>query len=155
MTPDEFRSEVLPQILTAWERGCFCPAPGFRKLVSFDFRDYAIGPVGLADSEILIDSIIRQQFTTLSQLDDSEVSEISTTYQCPNCGATCTEIYAEFSISMYRSTVRFDGGSPAADEGLYLVGFYGFNREEFARIDDFRRTESVEEFVRFVSGQET
>jgi len=151
MTPDEFRSHALPQILTAWQEGCFCASPGFRKLLSFDFQNYEIGPVGLADSEILIDSIIRKEFKSLSE---SGTFETTTIYECPNCGTTCTECYADYSINMYRSTVTFDGDPAPAGEGLYLVGFYGFNREEFARIIDFRRTESVEEFVRFVTGRE-
>lgn len=147
MTPDEFRESLLPNIVAAWDDRCFCANPGFQKLLSFDFRDYSIGPTGLADSEILIDEIIRQRFTQRHK-PDSDQGEITQAYECPQCGATCTELYAEFSISMYQSTVTFDLNPVLAAEGLYLVGFYGFKGSEFAKINDFRPASSTEDFIR-------
>jgi hypothetical protein len=51
MTPDEFQHRVLPALLAAWESACFCRCPDFLKLLSFNFEDYKIDPVALADSE--------------------------------------------------------------------------------------------------------
>ena len=68
MTPDEFHHSILPTILTAWERGCFCHSPGFLKLVSFNFEDYGIGPMAVVDSEILIAEIIGRRFVREGQL---------------------------------------------------------------------------------------
>jgi hypothetical protein len=50
---------------------------------------------------------------------------------------------------MYCSYVTFEDQEPVAAEiGHYLVGFYGFGLDDFAKVTDFRRTESIEEFVR-------
>jgi hypothetical protein len=146
MTPDEFSESVLPQIVTAWDDRCFCANPGFLKLVSFNFRDYDIGPTALADSEILIDAIIRQRFVRRHE-PESRHGEVSQAYECPQCGATCTELYAEFSIRMRQSTATFDLTPVLARKGLYLVGFYGFNGEEFGKIHDFQRTSTPDDFI--------
>lgn len=150
MTPDEFRQDVLPRIVASWSQTCFCANPGFRKLLSFDFRDYDIGPTGLADSEILIDELIRKRFIQTSD-SESRPSHIIQAYQCPQCRATCRVMIEEFSISMYRSTVAFNGHPSRDGEGLYLVGFYGFKRDDFEMIHDFRRAESIEPFTQHIA----
>ncbi len=147
MTPDEFRESVLPQIVADWDGRCFCANPGFQKLLSFSFRNYDISPSALADSEILIDAIIRQRFTQQRE-PRSRQGEVTQGYKCPQCGATCTELYAEFSISMYQSTVIFDLDPVLAHKGLYLVGFYGFDRNKFGKIDDFQPAATTEDFTR-------
>ncbi len=146
MTPDEFRESVLPQVISSWEKQCFCANPGFQKLLSFNFDDYGIGPVGLVDSEILIDAIIRQRFKRHDEL-ESGSNAMAQSYTCPQCGATCTELYSEFSISMYQSTVTFHDEAALATNGLYLVGFFGFKQSEFDEIGDFLRTSSIDEFI--------
>lgn len=146
MTPDEFREAVLPRIMADWEAECLCASPGFQKLLSFDFRDYGIGPVGLADTEILIDAIVRQRFLRQDKSESSS-GEVQQVCICPQCQATCTERYAEFSISMYQSVVTYEQPKLALT-GLYLVGFYGFKRDEFDKVDDFQRASTTEEFLR-------
>lgn len=153
MTPAEIRREVFPELIRAWKRRCFCASPGFQKLISFDFRDYdIIGPVGLADTEILIDEIIRERFTKAKR-HQSRTSDEWPDYICPQCGAKCSVGWEDFSISMNRSVAQFDGDFPQSETGLYLVGFYGFDRSEFARIKDFRQTVDAEEYRRFITGQ--
>lgn len=147
MTPDEFRETVIPQIVTAWDDQCFCANPGFQKLLAFNFRDYDIGPTALADSEIIIDVIIRQRFTRQHE-PKSHQGEITQVYMCPQCEATCTELYAEFSISMYQSTVTYDHNPTLADKGLFLVGYYGFNQHEFGKINDYQESSAVDDFLR-------
>lgn len=147
MTPDEFREIVLPQIVTAWNDNCFCANPIFQKLLSFNFRDYGIGPAALADSEILIDALIRQRFTQQHE-PKSHQGEITQVYKCSQCQATCTELYAEFSISMYQSMVTYDQNPTLAPSGLYLVGFYGFKQNEFGKISDFQQASTPDDFIR-------
>ena len=111
MTPDEFRDRVLPRIVTAWDAHCLCQSPGFRKLLSFNFRDYGRRTIGLADAEILIQEIIRRTFIRQGE-PTSDQGELAQVYLCPQCGGSCTELYAEFSVSMYHSCVTFDSGEP-------------------------------------------
>lgn len=152
MIPEEFRKTVLPRVVAAWDDRCFCASPGFQKLLSFDFRDYGVVPTGLADSEILIDAIIRERFTRRGE-PQSHQGESRQAYVCPQCQATCTELYAEFSISMYQSTVIFHNDPKAAAEGLYLVGFYGFKEDAFGKITDYRRASTVEAFMQELTGR--
>ena len=149
MTPEEFHETVLPAILSAWDEQCFCASPGFQKLVSFDFRDYGIGPTGLADSEILIQSIIRDRFKQQERRSEHEIS--TQVHLCPQCKASCTERYEEYSINMYQSSVTYDRHPNRSATGLYLVGFYGFRQREFALVHDFQRAATVEQFVREVT----
>ena len=151
MTPDEFRETVLPPLMAAWEQQCFCANPGFRKLLSFDFRQYEIGPVGLADAELLINAIIWERFTRQGE-PDSAAGEATQSYTCPQCGAVCTEVYSEFSINMHQSTVTFHDAPAPECEGLYLVGYFGFRRDDFAKVNDFRQAASVEEFTQALTG---
>lgn len=147
MTPEEFRENVLPAILTAWDRACFCVSPGFQKLVSFNFEDYGIGPVGLADSQMVGLDIIHNRFTHCD--DESPPSESrARLFECPQCHARCTETFEDYNIWMYRTFFTFVDDRPIAPTGLYLVGFYGFDRADFAKIDDFHEAESTAEFVR-------
>ena len=147
MTPDEFQKRIVPTIIAAWERGCFCRSPGFRKLVSFNFEDYGIGPVALADSEILIQEIIRGRFTRDGEANSDGMGTSSQVYRCPKCGARCTETYAEYSVSMFRSFVIFETVPEKAASGIYLVGFRGFKQADFAKIRDFRLTSDEDEFL--------
>lgn len=147
MNPDEFRDSVLPSVVAAWGDRCFCGNPGFRKLISFDFRDYGIGPTALADAEILIEAIVRKRFTRQHE-PESHDGETLQVYSCPQCALSCTERYAEFSISMYQSTVSYDGHPALAARGLFLVGFYGFSRKQFEKIDDFEAAPTADEFIR-------
>lgn len=152
MTPDEFRQRVLPTVVAAWELACFCRSPGFLKLLSFNFEDYGVGPVGLADSEILIHEIVRGQFTREGEPTSDGMGTTQQAYRCPKCGACGTETYAEYSISMYRSFVLFDNAPKMSSTGLYLVGFYGFEQAEFSKIHDFHQARDEDEFVTTLIG---
>ena len=146
MTPEEFRQNVLPGIVTAWDKQCFCAAPGFQKLLSFDFRNYGIAPTGLADTEILINALIRQRFTPQDE-PEKGTGERAQDYLCPQCQARCTEVYSEFSIHMYQTTVTYQAIPALAPVGHYLVGFYGLKQADFLKVTDFERTSSVEAFL--------
>lgn len=152
MTPDEFREAVLPDVVAAWRRSCMCTSPGFRKLLAFDFRDYdGIGPVGLADTEILIDVIVRNEFTAQGE-PVSGAGETTQDYVCSQCGVRCTVHHEDYSINMACSVVDFADAEISASTGLYLVGFYGFKREDFGKVDDYRKAVSRDEFLRALSG---
>ncbi len=149
MTPYEYNEQVLPSILEEWEKKCFCSSPGFQKIVSFNFRDYGIGPAGCADTEILIHTIIREKFT--KEGDVAGEYETRQKYRCPQCGALCTEEYADFNINMYRSFAFYEI-SNKGDEGLYMTGFYGFDMSEVSQIHDFSQTEDIEEYLEYLKG---
>jgi hypothetical protein len=155
MTPDEFQKHILPTILSAWDKACFCRSSGFLKLVSFNFEDYEIGPIALADSEILIQQIVRDHFTRDGEPTSDGQGTTFQAYRCPQCGARCRETYAEYSISMYRSFVLFDDVSAKAPLGIYLVGFYGFNQGDFARVHDFRLASREEEFLAAMTNEKS
>ena len=151
MTPDEFHETVVPEVIAAWQQHCFCASPGFQKLLSFDFRDYGIGPVALADAEILIDVIIRQRFARVGEA----ISGPGETIQdqiCPKCQRRCTVRYDEFSINMARATVVFANPLTRATNGKYLVGFYGFKQDDFAKVHDFQKVATCQEFLRELKG---
>jgi len=152
MTPDAFYETVLPRIANAWDERCFCANPAFRKLLSFNFRDYNIGPVALMDSEILIDAIIRKRFTQNGE-PKSYQGEITQVGTCPQCNTTCTELYAEFSISMYQSSVRFADSQILAEKCLYTLGFRGFEHSEFQKIHDFQKASTPDDFVHQLIGR--
>ena len=146
MTPDEFRESVLPAIEKAWQDQCLCDSPVFRKLVSFNFDDYGVGPTGLADAEILIDEIIRKKFEKTGDVTE-EISSISQRFRCPRCGSACTEFWREFNINMSFSHVLFDKQPKRSDDAYYLVGFFGFARHDFANVSDFHRSPSTDDFL--------
>ncbi len=156
MTPAEFHEHVLPELLSRWERQCFCSAPGFRKLISFNFREYGdLSPLALADAEIVIQALICERFIRIensSPQENEQTSERVQEFECPQCQARCTATFEQFNIHMERSFVTFADLRPAADEGLYLVGFFGFRADEHEKIHDFRHTMSVQEFIQAVAG---
>ena len=150
MTPDEYNKDVLHRVYREWKKKCFCSSPGFQKILAFNFEDYRIGPTGCADTEILIDKIIRFKFIKTG-LPDGEF-ETRQKYKCPQCGAICTEEYADYNIHMYRSFAVYENPDQAP-EGLFLVGFYGFDMSEVEKINDFRQTEDVDEYISCLKGE--
>ena len=146
MTPDEFRESVLPTIKNAWQQKCLCDNMVFRKLVSFDFDDYGIGPTGLVDGEILIDEIIRKNFEKTGDVAE-EIGAIYQRFRCPQCGSECIELWREFNINMSISHVLFDNQPKRSDDAYYLVGFFGFSRDDFANISDFKRSPTSHIFL--------
>lgn len=146
MTPDNFRESVLPALKDAWQQNCFCSNRAFQKLVSFNFDDYGIGPTGLADSEILIDEIIRQNFDKLESA-NAGGGRVKQSYRCPQCDTTCSEHYREFSINMYQSYVLFNDQPSPSPRALFLVGWFGFKSDEFDKIHDFEKAPSIEQFL--------
>jgi hypothetical protein len=147
MTPDEFVNDVMPVVLSAWQTNCLCANAGFRKLLSFNFDQYGAGPMALADSEIVGQRIVRENFARVGDASRSQDGDILQRYLCPQCQTTCEEEYAEFSISMYRSFFRFLDTPHMADYGLYLVGMRAFSQDDFLKVHDFREATSVDEFL--------
>ena len=154
MTPDGFRESVLPTLKDAWQQNCFCANPAFRKLLSFNFDDYGIGPTGLADSEISIDEIIRQQFEK-RESKDLGGGQVKQSFRCPQCDTTCTEHFREFSINMYQSYVLFENQPPPSPHALFLVGWFGFKSDEFEKIHDFEMASSTDLFLQQLIPDET
>ena len=152
MSPDDFRESIISHLVPAWEKKCFCAIPAFRKLISFNFADYGIGPVGLVDSEMLIHEIIRQKFEKQGDTRSVQGKSIAT-FTCPQCKRICTDTYEDFSISMYRSYVTFDGDAPVTTGVLYLIGFFGFDGSDFAKINDFHKALTPNAFIdQFING---
>ncbi|MCA9254324.1 MAG: hypothetical protein KDA33_01745 [Phycisphaerales bacterium] len=153
MTPEEFRQRTFRTLVRAWNQQCFCDSPGFQKLMSFDFHKYGTNPVGLADTEILIDEIIRERFEKQGADTGPDPAGAWPTYRCPQCGATCDLGWQDYSISMNCSTVKFHGRRKRARVGLYVIGFYGFKRSSFEPIKDFRRASSAKAYLKHVAGR--
>jgi hypothetical protein len=141
MTPKEFRRDVLPRVLEAWERGCFCSSPAFVRLVSLD-----LGPVALADAQVLIREIIEKRFQQDGPTDDHHSGDAVHRYSCPQCATKCEVIWEQFSINMDRSFVRWItprvGDEPTVP---YLVGFYGHGTPD--HVEGFVRTASADQFL--------
>jgi len=126
MTPQEFSGEVLPRVVSAWERMCFCSSPGFVKLMSFDFSRYGTTPVALYDQEALGDEIITKRFTRITEpVPDPRSGTNRHIRQCPACGRRCEVVWDQYSINFDRAYYDF-GQAEVAIQGIYLVGFYGF-----------------------------
>lgn len=70
MTPDQYREDVLPVIRDRYFGRCICHHQALRKLMSFRFEDYTIGPLALADTEILIHHLIHQSTTIYNHVVD-------------------------------------------------------------------------------------
>ncbi|HPF41454.1 MAG TPA: hypothetical protein P5081_22125 [Phycisphaerae bacterium] len=153
MTPEEFRQRTFRTLANAWKQGCFCDSPGFQKLMSFDFQKYGTNPVGLADTEILIDEIIRNRFKKEGGDKAPDPAAGWPTYTCPQCGATCDVGWQDYSISMNCSTVKFHGRRKRAKVGLYVIGFYGFSKKSFEKIRDFKRASSAKAYLKHVAGR--
>jgi len=147
LTIAKFRSEVLPNILHAWELGCFCRNPQFRKLIASNFDDYEPRvPANLVDAEILIAELICKRFEHLGERD--LLKRVGPqTWRCPQCGLPFLMTYEDYSISMYRTIVRPLDSLPIAPVGFYLIGFRSFAEFKLTRISDFRRAESVPRFI--------
>jgi hypothetical protein len=147
MTPEKFRSLLLPHIFAAWEEHCFCSNPAFQKLLSFNFDDYGIGPATLLDAEILIEELVRKRFYQRGQATERGSDWIQTC-ACPKCGATCKVFYAEYSIHVQRSVVIYESQSQPAARGLYVLGFFGHvTLPELKLIRDFRAASTIEEIM--------
>jgi hypothetical protein len=130
MTPDDLRHALDQALPKLPDNVCLCSNLDFRKTLSFDFADYDIAPTGLADTEILIDLVLRQ-----SRRYGIEGGECGSVFTCLHCGCVMSETWEDYSISMSRSTVSWDGKSQ--HRGCYAVGFFGLVAADFAQIHDF------------------
>ena len=140
LTPEQFRSDALPLVIDAWQRGCFCHNAGFRRMTTLD-----IAPNALADAQILIHHIVEQRFVPDGRW-MSASGQQSRSFHCPQCDANCVVISEDFSISMHRSYVRWLSTRPTIEaKAPYLVGFYGFDPP--SHVDGFQRVTSPAEFV--------
>jgi hypothetical protein len=146
MTPVDFATQVMPQIVAAWERSCLCRSPGFLKLMSFDFRKYGSSPTALYDVEAIGGEIIQKRFVKVRDWQDVPNSAAHVSVRaCPQCGTLCTLTGEQFNIHFDCSCFQFDSDAGMADIGLYLVGFYWLGeRNAFA---DFERAATVEQFL--------
>ena len=150
MSPDEFTHDVLPVIVRAWEGGCLCAAPGFLKLMSFDFAKYSLGwatPMALYDVEAIGNEIIGKRFEKLSDWADAAGGYAKRQIrECPRCRTRCEVTFTQYNINF--DCCRYDFGDQrrrAAKEGLYLVGFYGLGRRR--RFSGFRQARTTLEFL--------
>lgn len=147
MTPDEFRSAVLPQMASMWDCQCFCDSPYYQRIVGFNFCDYNIGPVGLADSEILVQAFVRDRCAKIKGPDRSGC-EITQIYECPRCHRQITEHYDEYSINMSRTYIEIHGNVPWSKTCLFMIGWYGFVSNDFSKITGYEKTDSIDQFLR-------
>ena len=141
LTPDQFRNDIVAAV----KKDCRCATPGFQKIISFNFEDYGIAPTLLWDSEILIHEIIRSDFEALDEGIQRQ-GDSKRRYRCGVCGRTCTETYTEFSINMYRSFVLFDEDLRAST-AEFVLGFRGFDVNDFDRITDFSRADNLDSYL--------
>ena len=140
MTPDDLRQALTAGLPNLPQGKCLCANPDFRKTLSFDFADYGIAPTGLADTKLLIDVVLRQ-----SRRYAQGRGEGGATFTCLVCGCVLSETWEDYSISMSRSTIAWDGKSNR--RGCYAVGFFGVMAADFARVHDFDRV-PLAEFLR-------
>lgn len=143
----EFRSDVLPSILSAWELHCFCENPQFLKLICFKFEDYRPRvPANLVDSEIVIAELICKRFQHIGEPDRLKRTGPQT-WRCPQCCRLFLMNYQDYSISMYRTFVQPLEFLPIAPIGFYLIGFRSFAEFRLASITDFQFSESAPKFI--------
>jgi hypothetical protein len=148
MPPDEFRRDVLPLVVEAWTRRCFCDSTAFTRMVSTE-----LGPNALADAQILIQDIIQELFLPEGRW-TTQNGEQSRPFCCPQCGAKCLVLWEDFSINMSRSYVRWvSTPAPRGARTPYLIGFYGYSPPQ--HIEGFHRVRSPAEFVTELVGPTT
>lgn len=151
MKPDEFSTIVMPQISDLWSKGCLCRSPGFRKLMSFHFRDYGPSPWALFDLEAICHEIVRARFREIdAEKRLSAGGGWLSTFECPTCGTGCQLTLEQFNINFECTRVKFDGTTTRAATGVYLVGFYGLGRQYPPA--DFREASTIAEFLSALSG---
>jgi hypothetical protein len=126
MRPEVFTAEVLPLVVQAWERRCFCSAPGFQKLMSFDFSRYGSTPVALYDLEAIGTELIEKRFKKLSEpTRDPRSGKNRHSRECPQCATRCDVVWEQYSINFDCTYYEWNLPRPVVP-GTYLVGFYGF-----------------------------
>jgi hypothetical protein len=141
MTTTEYRESVLPRIITALGNKCICTNYGLRKLISFNFENYAISPLACADSEMLIHELLRSGQSCYSK----EMIGDSWAFTCGKCGSKLHEHYDEYSISMNRSFIEYEGNSEM--NGKVLIGYYGFDLSDVSKITDFVKITDANEYL--------
>ena len=145
MTPDEYNEQILPTIEETYGNRCICDRPGIRKILSFNFEDYTLGPVACADTEILVQALVRESENYTGEHTD----EGDCRYRCAACGTVLVEHYDDYSINMYRSYVEYEGRESV--QGQYLVGFRCFDLADVEKIDDFTEAESIESYLAYLA----
>ena len=145
MNPRQFNSEVLPQLEGQWSVKCFCDNKVYQKLISFNFADFGVvAPVGLADSEILIHSFVRDKFEALSE--GPAPSGVIQEWKCPQCGRICKLHDDEYSISMRRSYVTY-AQAGIAEQAYYLIGFFGIDVGPSTHFSGYEEAVSIEAYL--------
>lgn len=141
LDPARYRSEVLPRIVDGLRGRCLCTNEGLRKLVSFNFEDYRISPVGCADSEILIATLFQEN----GDVYESIVDQGMVTLRCRICARELKVVWSDFSISMNRTYIYWPEKKPR--EALVMIGFFGFDLEKLRKVRDFRMTDDVTRYL--------
>ncbi len=124
---------------------CICKNHGLRRLMAFDFRKYSLPPIGLGDSEILIQEILRSGNTLY---DKSLVKGRGWDFMCKSCGDILREHYDEFSINMSQSFVEYEGNIDGVVP--YLTGYFGFDLAEIGKIKNYQKIENYREYLDFL-----
>jgi hypothetical protein len=140
LTPAEFRRDVLPRLLSAWEKACFCESDAFKRLTSFEMGSAA----ALADGQIIIAELISKNFSADGDLEDRNFEQVQR-YVCPQCGSKCEVIWEQFSINMDRDYVVWGSPPTPASEALFVIGFYGVDPPD--QVPGFKRADSIGQFV--------
>ena len=145
MTPNEYQSDVIPLIKDIIKNGCICKNSALRTIIAFDYRKYKISPVGLADAEILIQYLLRNNSGTYSK---NLNSKGNWDYTCLRCGCILHEQYEEYSINMSRSLIENDGN--VIQNAPYLIGWFGFNADEFNKINGFLKVDKTDNYIQII-----
>ena len=153
MSPEDFKRQVIFRVATQWERGCLCHHPGFRKLLSFNFQDYGMSPMQCIDTEILAQHVTTQYFRVVQER--KLHSDHITGLVCLNCKAHSEATYSEYSISMYRTCIRYIGLPPSANHGLFIIGIHGFSQTAIESVHDFKPASNLAEFLQSIGVSES
>ena len=147
LTPEAFRRDVMPQLLSAWGKACFCRSSAFKCLTSFDMGSAA----ALADGQIIIADLIQKRFLKDGALEDRSYEQVQR-YVCPQCNSRCQVFWEEFSVNMDRHYVVWDAPPARSSEAFFVVGFYGFDIP--AQVPGFRRAGTIDQLVDSVASGE-
>jgi hypothetical protein len=153
ITPEEFVRDVVPELQRRWAERCYCANPAFVKLVSFDFRDYGVAPMQMADAEAVIRYVIFERFIPVRAWVDSDGGS-DRLDRCPQCASVFQSRFDQYSISMERTTSHPIEPRPKAAVGYFVVGFryFAHSQDALARVTDFERASSVADFIERLSG---
>lgn len=143
MTPEAYQQEVLPKITSALKGTCICQHKNLRKIMSFNYEDYKMPAVGLADCEILIQALLRDADEAYEVVQDTEKDQYG--FRCNICHTFLAQHYDDYSIHMYRAYIEW----PEKDDrqGYYMTGFYGLDVSGCEKVDDFVQLDDRDAYI--------